>query len=196
MPFEPEVDQKERLPSDDRGRIPAVVLEAGEDVASQTAALTSTGRSPGVGCRAVSGQDHFRRLERLYLDAPTNDYYRPEIRISEGEAEIVIAVRPEFFHAARGVHGSVYFKALDDAAFFAVNSLVDDVMVLTFSFTVHLLRPVSEGKMRARGRVLHVSRRLFVAEARLADREEREIAIGNGTFTRSSIRLGPEIGYR
>jgi hypothetical protein len=35
-------------------------------------------------------------------------------------------VRPDFFHAAHAVHGSVYFKALDDAAFFAVASLVQE----------------------------------------------------------------------
>jgi acyl-coenzyme A thioesterase PaaI-like protein len=34
-------------------------------------------------------------------------------------------------HSIHAVHGSVYFKALDDAAFFAVNSLVEDVFVLT-----------------------------------------------------------------
>ena len=68
-------------------------------------------------------QEHYRRLERMYLGAPTNEIYRPKIRISEGEAEISIEVGPHFHHAARSVHGSHYFKALDDAAFFAVNSL-------------------------------------------------------------------------
>jgi hypothetical protein len=86
----------------------------------------------------MSRDDHYRKLERLYLGAPTNAYYRPSIQIGEGRAEIEIAVRPEFMHAAKAVHGSVYFKLLDDACFFAVNSLVEDVFVLTTSFNLYL----------------------------------------------------------
>ena len=59
-------------------------------------------------------EDHFRKLERTYLAAPTNQYYKPQVHISEGEAEIVITVDPRFYHAADAVHGSVYFKALDE----------------------------------------------------------------------------------
>jgi uncharacterized protein (TIGR00369 family) len=139
--------------------------------------------------------EHHRKLERMYLRAPVNEYYKPTIRIRDGEADIVIPVRPEFFHAAHAVHGSVYFKAMDDAAFFAANSLVEDVFVLTASFTVYLLRPISSGTMRATGRVMHASRRLFVAEAELVDDDGRKIAAGSGTFMRSTIALGPEVGY-
>jgi len=89
--------------------------------------------------------DHHRKLERMYLKAPINAYFRPSIHIRDGEADIVIPVQPEFFHAAHAVHGSVYFKAMDDAAFFAVNSIVEDVFVLTASFNLHLLRPISAG---------------------------------------------------
>jgi uncharacterized protein (TIGR00369 family) len=139
--------------------------------------------------------DHFRKLERLYHAAPTNAYYRPILTVSEGEATIQLAVRPDFFHAAAAVHGSVYFKALDDAAFFAVNSLVTDVMVLTVSYTLYLTRPVSEGILRATGRVVHRSRQLFLAEAELFDARSRPIARGSGSFMRSSIALSPDIGY-
>jgi uncharacterized protein (TIGR00369 family) len=89
----------------------------------------------------------------------------------------------------------VYFKALDDAAFFAVNSLVDDVFILTVSFNLYLTRPISEGEMKATGRVIHRSRRLFVAESELIDAKGREIARGSGTFMRSTIPLSPELGY-
>ena len=39
-------------------------------------------------------------------------------------------------HAAGAVHGSYYFKVLDDACYFAANSLVSDVFVLTVSFVI------------------------------------------------------------
>ena len=143
----------------------------------------------------MSAEEHYRKLERMYASAPVNRYYAPTMRVSEGCAEVTIAVRPDLFHAAGAVHGVAYFKMLDDAAFFAVNSLVDDVFVLTVSFNVYMTRPISEGEMKATGRVVHRSRRLFVAESRLVDSGGREIGRGSGTFMRGSIPLSPQIGY-
>jgi uncharacterized protein (TIGR00369 family) len=139
--------------------------------------------------------EHFRKLERMYLGAPINRFYEPVIRISEGRAEITMPMKPDFFHAANAVHGSVYFKALDDSAFFAANSLVSDVFVLTVTYTVYLTRPITEGEMRASGRVVHRSKNLIIADAELLDSSDRQIARGSGTFMRSQIALSPAIGY-
>jgi len=143
----------------------------------------------------MPGEEHFRKLERLYLKAPTNLYYRPSIAVGPGRAEIRIPVRPEFLHAAGAVHGSVYFKALDDAAFFAVNSLLEDVLVLTASFTLYFTRPVAEGEIRATGTVVHQAIRVYVAEARATDGEGRLVAAGSGTFMPTRIGLTPAVGY-
>ncbi len=132
----------------------------------------------------------------MYHAAPVNQFFRPVLRVDEGRAELEIPVREEFFHAAAAVHGSVYFKALDDAAFFAVNSLVTDVFVLTVSFNIYLTRPVSEGVLRARASVVHRSRQTFIADAELFDQNARQIARGSGSFMRSQIALTAEIGYR
>ena len=145
--------------------------------------------------RHLTGAQHYRKLERMYASAPTNEYYAPTMCVSEGRAEIVISVNPQFFHAAGAVHGAVYFKALDDAAFFAANSLVDDVFLLTVSFNVYFTRPISEGETSAVGRVVHNSRRLVVSESVLTDSHGKEIARGSGTFMRSSIALEPALGY-
>ena len=131
----------------------------------------------------------------MYRTAPVNEYYRPALTVGEGEAEVEMVVRPDFFHAASAVHGTVYFKALDDATFFAVNSLVTDVFVLTVSFNLYLTRPISEGTMRAKARVTHRSRQLFLAEGEVLDGEGRLIARGSGSFMRSTIALSAEIGY-
>jgi acyl-coenzyme A thioesterase PaaI-like protein len=77
-----------------------------------------------------------------------------------------------------------------------VNSLVDDVFVLTVSFNLYLLRPIAVGEMRAKGRVVYRSRQLFVAEAELVDQDGKDIGRGSGTFMRSAIPLSPEIGYK
>jgi uncharacterized protein (TIGR00369 family) len=143
----------------------------------------------------VAEEEHYRKLERMYVSGPVNAYYAPRLQVSRGSAKVTIQVRPDFFHAAGAVHGSVYFKAMDDAAFFAVNSLVKDVFVLTVAFNIYLTRPISEGEMIGTGRVVHRSRRLFLAEAELVDVNGREIGRGNGTFMRSTLPLSPELGY-
>ena len=144
----------------------------------------------------MTDESHFRRLERLYASAPVSVWMGAGIRISDGEAEVRIPVRPEFHHGAGAVHGSLYFRALDDAAFFAANSRVADVMVLTVSFTVHFTRPVVAGELVAHGRVVSEGGRLMVAESELRDAEGALLAKGSGVFTRSRIALGEEMGYR
>ena len=143
----------------------------------------------------LPADEHFRRLERMYASAPINAFYAPVLRVSDGQAELAITVRPDFYHAAHAVHGSVYFKALDDAAFFAANSVITDVFVLTVSFNIVLLSPVTEGTLRATGRLVHRSSNLLVAEAVLEDERQRVVARGSGTFMRSRNALGPAVGY-
>jgi uncharacterized protein (TIGR00369 family) len=143
----------------------------------------------------MTNDEHWRTLEKMYASAPCNVYYSPTIHISHGTAEVLIPIQEKFFHSARATHGSVYFKALDDAAFFAVSSLVTDLIVLTVSFTIHILRPISKGEMRARGAVVFSSEYLFVAESILLDSRGREIARGSGNFLKSKVKLSPDIGY-
>ena len=133
-------------------------------------------------------------LERMYLSAPVNAFYAPSIEVSQGQAVVEIAVREAFFHAAGAIHGSIFFKALDDAAYFAVNSVVLDAFVLTVSFNMHILRPVSSGVLRAEGRLVSGASRHYVGES-LAMVDGIEVARGTGTFLKSKIRLVETPGY-
>jgi uncharacterized protein (TIGR00369 family) len=140
---------------------------------------------------------HFKSLVTMYDSAPINKWFRPLLRIpEEGRAEIEMPVREDFHHAAQAIHGSVYFKALDDATFFAAQSVVRDFFVVTSSFQLYFLRPVSEGHLLARGQVVSRSKRLYIAEGVLFDSRGKEVARGSGTFMPSSIELGPQLGYR
>jgi len=132
----------------------------------------------------------------MYLAAPINTFFRPSIAIMEGGTEIEIEVREAFFHTAGAVHGAAYFKVLDDAAFFAANSLVQEVFVLTKSFTVHFTRPVTQGIMRAVGRVVEERTRQISAEAVVYDSSKREIGRGSGIFVPSRISLTSIPAYR
>jgi uncharacterized protein (TIGR00369 family) len=131
----------------------------------------------------------------MYLAAPINEFFRPKLWISEGEAEVAIEVGPRMHHTAGSAHGSVYFKLMDDAAFFAVNSLVDDVFVLTVSFNVYLLRPVVESALTSRGVVTSATRNLWIADAEIKDDRGRIVGRGSGSFVRSSIALADIDAY-
>ena len=48
-----------------------------------------------------------------------------------GQARITFTIDERVFHAAGAAHGTSYFKMLDDAAFYAANSLVTDRFLLT-----------------------------------------------------------------
>jgi uncharacterized protein (TIGR00369 family) len=134
----------------------------------------------------------------MYLKANYNTqiFDSTECEIEHEKATISLTISEKYFHALGAIHGSVYFKLLDDAAFFAVNSIIEDVFVLTTSFNINLVRPVSSGKITAIGKLKFKSKNLFVADAILFNEEGREIAFGTGNFTRSRIELKEEIGYK
>ena len=85
---------------------------------------------------------------------------------------------------------------LDDAAFYAANSLVTDRFLLTTAFNLLLTRPLREGPVVAEGRWISGQRRVLIADARLIDAEGEEVARGTGTFMRSRIPLASLPGYR
>ena len=138
---------------------------------------------------------HYRALESMYLAAPINRFYKPTIQVKKELAEIEIEVNESFFHAARAVHGSVYFKLLDDAAFFAANSVEGEFFVLTVSFGVDLTRPISSGRMRAEGRFVQQSGRKILAESVVYDDQGGEIGYGKGTFVVGKTPLADAMGY-
>lgn len=139
---------------------------------------------------------HFKKLENMMHSAPFVKLTGARVKVKKGEAEITLPVRREFFHAAGALHGALYFLALDNAAFFAVNSLIEDVFVLTASLTTYLTRPVTEGVLKAVGKVVSRGRTQFIAESVLYDADDREVGRANGIFVKGRIPLSEEIGYR
>lgn len=156
--------------------------------------LPEAGHSEESGASGESA--HFRALERLYASAPINSLFPSRLTVPQaGEARIDLDVDERFFHAAGAAHGTIYFKMLDDAAFYAANSLVSDRFLLTTSFNLLFTRPLSTGPIRAEGRWLSGRRRVYVAEARLVDGHGEEVGRGTGTFMRSTTPLSHLPGY-
>jgi uncharacterized protein (TIGR00369 family) len=139
---------------------------------------------------------HYRALEALYRHAPINGLFQSEIEIQEGFARIRFEVDERSYHAASAAHGTLYFKMMDDAAFYACNSLVSDRFLLTTAFNLLFTRPLRSGPVIAEGKWASGRRRVLIGEARLIDGNGEEAARGTGTFMRSRIPLSSLEGYR
>ncbi|MCM8558090.1 PaaI family thioesterase [Sphingomicrobium sediminis] len=139
---------------------------------------------------------HLRGLEGLYAAAPINGRFNSQLELPEaGISRIRFELEPHHYHAAGAAHGTVYFKMLDDAAFYAANSLVSDRFLLTTSFNLLFTRPMQIGSYIAEGRWVSGKRRVLVADARIIDSDGEETARGTGTFMRSRIALTGLEGY-
>jgi len=146
----------------------------------------------------LSGAEgHYRALEALYASAPVNQLFPSRLEVlGEGRARIRFTVEEGVYHAAGAAHGTIYFKMLDDAAFYAANSMVSDRFLLTTAFNLHFTKPVRAGEVIAEGQWISGRRRVLIAEAHLTDSEGDEIGRGTGTFMRSHIPLSGLPGYR
>ena len=140
--------------------------------------------------------EHFKKLENMMHSAPFMKLTGARVDVDRGKAKITLPIRKEFHHAAGAMHGALYFLALDNSAFFAANSLVEDFFVLTTSFTTYITRPVSEGVVTAYGKVVNQNRTQFICESALYNEEEKEIARASGIFVRSKTPLSEKIGYK
>jgi uncharacterized protein (TIGR00369 family) len=152
---------------------------------------------PDRAAQALGAEAHYRALESLYAAAPINHLFDSAIEIPErGCSRIRFNIDARHFHAAGAAHGTIYFKMLDDAAFYAANTLVTDRFLLTTQFNLLFTRPLSEGPVTAEGRWISGQRRVLIADARLIDSVGEEVARGTGTFMRSRIALASLPGYR
>jgi uncharacterized protein (TIGR00369 family) len=145
---------------------------------------------------ATGAEAHYRRLEALYRSAPVNRSFDSDIEITgAGTARIRFKVDEGSFHAAKAAHGTLYFKMLDDAAFYAANSLISDRFLLTTAFNLHFTRPMRTGEAIAEGRWISGRRRVLIADAHIIGPDGEEAARGTGTFLRSHIALSSLPGY-
>jgi uncharacterized protein (TIGR00369 family) len=131
--------------------------------------------------------DHYRRLERLYRTSGCNEYFSPQLEVSDGSACLRIDIQPQFLNVDGTLHGSVYFKALDDAAVFAINS-IEEMALHTSAFTIYFMAPASNGTLEATGKVVGRAGRTYFAEAE-ARCGDRPVARGSGTYVRSTMPL-------
>jgi uncharacterized protein (TIGR00369 family) len=131
---------------------------------------------------------HFAHLQRIYESAPCNKFY-PELqmKLEPGRCVLTTPVMHEHFHSGGALHGAVFFKFLDDAAYFACATREPLYFLLTVSYHLKFLRAASEGFMWAEGKWMAEKDNAFVGSSVLYDNKDRVLARGEGVFVRSAL---------
>lgn len=142
-------------------------------------------------------ESHWKRLKQMYLGAKVNQgiFAGTQLEIGDGRAEITFTVDDRFHHAAGGMHGAIYFRMMDDTAYFAAASHITDAFLVTKEFKVDLRRPFSEGRLRCEGEILKEDESGIIAKATLYNEEGKVLSTGEGLFVRSKRSLSDIPGY-
>lgn len=135
----------------------------------------------------MSKTDHYDFLIKLFHSAPINRtiFAGSEMSLSDGEATYELTVKEEFFHGGEAMHGAIYFKLLDDAAYFACATHVDDYFLVTKSYQIEFVRPVMGGKLIAKGKVLKIDEEGFLASSEILNEDGKVVGKGEGIFVKS-----------
>jgi len=134
-------------------------------------------------------EQRLKDLEQAYLSNPAYQLRDPGIRISDGEADIVLPLRDEDMRPSGTVLDAVCFRLMNDAAVNAVCSLVESGTVLTAEFSVTLAHAVASGDLVARGRYVGRAGSNFLADAILTDTEGIELGRAEGVFFEATTSI-------
>jgi len=89
---------------------------------------------------------------------------------TRGTATLSMSARPELERFGGIMHGGALASLADSASAFAVlSTLESEAQTVTVDLTLHYLRPVTEGKLTARARVVRGGRRVATVSVEIFD---------------------------
>ncbi len=109
--------------------------------------------------------------------------------LSTKKCEISLPLGPTNFQTRMAAHGSVYFKLLDDAAYLACQTEIEDYFIVTTHFNINVLRPLTKGIVKTEGGVDFMSLNLFIASSSFYDEKGRLCATLSCQSIKSKIHL-------
>jgi uncharacterized protein (TIGR00369 family) len=124
--------------------------------------------------RKAIGTVPFARLLGLELD-----------EVGSGTATLGLKVRKELKQNHGVVHGGAIASLIDTATAFAILSLLEPgEKVTTVDLTISYLRPITDGRITAVGKVLRAGRRLLVVSAEVFDKDGKLTTTALSTYIR------------
>jgi uncharacterized protein (TIGR00369 family) len=107
--------------------------------------------------------------------------------IEPGHAVLSIKIRDDLKRNGGIAHGGVAAALIDSAMAFAIVPLLsENERTTTVDLTIHYLRPLTGGTVRASARVVRAGRRVVTVSAELFDSEEKLAATALSTYLRMS----------
>jgi acyl-CoA thioesterase len=105
------------------------------------------------------------------------------VSLADGECVMALAIEARHLSMAQRVHGGVYFTMLDTVMGRAIISkLPDGRGCATIEAHINYFRPAREGRIRAVGTCIRMTRRTAYAEGTLLDEAGNMLARSSGTF--------------
>ena len=132
--------------------------------------------------------DEMERLRESFAQVPYARLLGIEfVGAERGAATCALNIKEELTRMEGLMHGGAIASLLDTAAAFAVLTLLEPGQhTVTVDFTIHYLRPLTEGAIRAQARVLRAGRRLVIVSIEAKDRSGALTATAITTY----VRLG------
>jgi uncharacterized protein (TIGR00369 family) len=109
------------------------------------------------------------------------------VSLARGEAVLSMHVRPELTRMEGILHGGALASLMDSTSAFAVLTLLaPGERTVTVDLTLHFMRPISEGRVEARGRVLRAGRRVFTVSIEATDAAGKSVATALTTYLKTA----------
>lgn len=122
-------------------------------------------------------------------DTETRDFHFVQLldfeidrEVADGPA-VAVTVAAKHRNSNGVVHGSVIHALLDSVMGMQCFRAAGRQPVATAEISVHFLRPVFDGRLEARARVLHAGKRVLFVEGDVK-RDGDVVAVGHATFVR------------
>lgn len=127
-----------------------------------------------------------QNLCNLFNGAPIKKSLNISIHYTEdGRAVFDLPRNPALDHALNDVHGGIIALMLDNAGWFTVAAHYQ-VWVVTVEFQVRLLEPANQEPLRSIGKIIRAGERMATAEMQVFGSNNRLVALGQGTFVKTS----------
>ncbi len=127
-----------------------------------------------------------RRIREAFTLVPYARLLGIEIgEMEQGVATLYMSARPELLQNRGVLHGGATASLIDSASAFAILTILEEGQsTTTVDLTVHYLRTVTEGRVRARAHVLRAGRRMITVSVEVTDEGQALVATALTAYLR------------
>ena len=124
------------------------------------------------------------QLREVFARVPFADFLGIKLdELQRGAATLSLGVREELTRNGGLMHGGALASLIDTASAFAAMTLLEpDQQTVTIDLTIHYLRPVTAGTVRAHARAVRAGRRVIVLSVEVTNQDDHLAATAVTTY--------------